>query len=108
MLDKTKKRNFALIALIILLFGVTYFFFDSEIELFNNNKYVIFFAIIATVISLVITIINSFAKGASSGNSVAIESDKTRLQLNLLLERVEHDWVKGVLEDSVHHAVLMN
>ncbi len=98
---------FIIIALLVLLVSseVIYYFFEGQLKLFNENKYVRYaqwtFAITAGLLGVINFLLSTFPK------KILIERPKTRALLLRLLNNVETSWVKGILENSIHHAVLL-
>jgi DNA polymerase III delta prime subunit len=101
MSNKTKFWTIITILLIIFCSGITILLFNTE-TLFNKIGWV------ATLVSALLTILVLFFHATDTHSTpVSPEKPKTRALLLRLLERVEHDWVVGILENSVHHAALL-
>lgn len=97
----------ALIFIIVLFISieVIYYLFEGQLQHFIENQYVRYLqgtiAIIAGLFGIANFLLTVVPK------KVVIERPTVRALLLRLLDNVEHSWVKGILENSIHHAVLL-
>jgi len=101
---------FALIATVIIFISieVIYYFFEGRVEQFIENEYVRYLhwalAVTAALLGIIGFLRTVFPQKSSAESSA---KPTTRSLLLRLLDRVEEHWVNGVLNNSVHHAALL-
>lgn len=97
----------ALVVVIVLFISieVIYYLFEGQLQQFLENEYVRYaqwtVAIIAGLFTIATFLLTYFPK------KIVIEPPTARALLLRLLDNVEKSWVKGILENSIHHAVLL-